>query len=104
MNTPRERFQFFHEAKSPVGAEGWERMYPYYLTSQLEGRPFEDSRFWFADSMHWSRAVHPFDSIGAEAVYYGCGVNGARSIVLPTSLGLDVRIEDGILTIFERKK
>lgn len=93
------RFAFFHEAKAPAGAEGWERMYPYFLTSQPEGRPSEDARFWFADSMHWSRAVHPFDSIGAEAVYYGCGVNGARSIVLPTALGLDVRLVNGYVYI-----
>lgn len=95
----RERFPFFHEAKAPAGAEGWERMYPYYLVSQPEGRPAEDSRFWFIDSMHWSRAVHPFDSIGAEAVYYGCGVNGARSVVLPAALGLDVRVVNGYVYI-----
>lgn len=99
MSGQRERFAFFHEVKAPKGAEGWQRMYPYYLVSQPEGRPAEDSRFWFADSMHWSRAVHPFDSIGAEAVYYGCGVNGARSVVLPASLGLDVRIVNGYVYI-----
>jgi pyruvate,water dikinase len=95
MSTPRDRFPFFHEAKTPDGAQGWERMYPYYLTSQPEGRSLEDSRFWFIDSMHWSRAVHPFDSIGVEAVYYGCGANGARSVVLPAALGLDVRVVNG---------
>jgi len=94
-----DRFAYFHEARAPEGAEGWERMYPYFLTSQPEGRASEDSRFWFADSMHWSRAVHPFDSIGAEAVYYGCGINGARSIVLPAALGLDVRMVNGYVYI-----
>ncbi len=99
MATTRQRFDFLHEAKAPDGAEGWERMYPYFLVSQPEGRALEDSRFWFADSMHWSRAVHPFDSIGAEACYYGCGVNGARSVVLPASLGLDVRMVNGFVYI-----
>ncbi len=99
MNKPRERFAYFHEAEAPAGAEGWQRMYPYFLISQPEGRPVEDARFWFADSMHWSRAVHPFDSIGAEAVYYGCGVNGARSIVLPNALGLDLRVVNGYVYI-----
>ncbi len=94
-----ERFEFFHEAAAPKGAEGWEKMYPYYLVSQPEGRGTEDSRFWFADSMHWSRAVHPFDSIGAEAVYLGVGVNSTRSIALPTSLGLDVRMVNGFVYI-----
>jgi pyruvate,water dikinase len=95
----RTRFEFFHEAKAPAGAEGWQRMYPYFLVSQPEGRDAEDGRFWFADSMHWSRAVHPFDSIGAEAVYYGVGVNSARSIVLPSALGLDVRVVNGYVYI-----
>ncbi|WP_234186732.1 PEP-utilizing enzyme [Shinella sp. NM-101] len=95
----KQRFDFFHEAAPPKGAEGWERMYPYYLTPQAEGRDAEDSRFWFADSMHWSRAVHPFDSIGAEAVYLGVGVNSTRSIALPTSLGLDVRVVSGLVYI-----
>lgn len=95
----KQRFDFFHEAAVPKGAEGWERMYPYYLVSQPEGRGAEDGRFWFADSMHWSRAVHPFDSIGAEAVYLGVGVNSTRSIALPTSLGLDVRMVNGFVYI-----
>lgn len=99
MTSTPKRFAFFHEAKAPAGAEGWERMYPYFLVSQPEGRAHEDSLFWFADSMHWSRAVHPFDSIGAEAVYYGCGVNGARSVVLPAALGLDVRVVNGYVYI-----
>lgn len=99
MTQPRERFDFFHEARTPPGAEGWQRMYPYYLVPQPEGRALEDSRFWFADSMHWSRAVHPFDSVGAEAVYLGVGVNSNRTIVLPSALGLDVRIVNGYVYI-----
>lgn len=99
MSAPKDRFEFFHETKAPKGAEGWERMYPYFLVSQPEGRDSEDKRFWFADSMHWSRAVHPFDSIGAEAVYYGVGCNSTRSIALPVSLGLDVRVVNGYVYI-----
>jgi pyruvate,water dikinase len=99
MGAPKNRFDFFHETTPPRGAEGWERMYPYFLVSQPEGREAEDKRFWFADSMHWSRAVHPFDSIGAEAVYYGVGCNSTRSIALPMSLGLDVRVVNGYVYI-----
>jgi pyruvate,water dikinase len=97
--TKKDRFDFFHEAAPPKGAEGWEKMYPYFLVSQKEGQDIEDSRFWFADTMHWSRAVHPFDSIGAEAVYLGVGVNSTRSIALPTALGLDVRVVNGYVYI-----
>lgn len=99
MATKKKRFDFFHETTTPQGAAGWERMYPYFLVPQAEGRVSEDSRFWFADSMHWSRAVHPFDSIGAEAVYMGLGVNSTRSIALPTSLGLDMRVVNGFVYI-----
>jgi pyruvate,water dikinase len=99
MTNRTDRFAFINEATAPEGARGWERMYPYFLTSQPEGAQRENERFWFIDSMHWSRAVHPFDSIGAEAVYYACGVNSARSIVLPTALGLDVRVVNGYVYI-----
>jgi pyruvate,water dikinase len=94
-----QRFPFFHEAGVPDGAQGWERMYPYYLVPQQEGRALEDSRFWFADTMHWSRCVHPFDSIGVEAVYLAAGQNSTRIFVLPTALGLDVRVVNGYVYI-----
>ncbi len=93
------RFPFFHEAAPPAGAEGWETMYPYFLVPDEETREEEDSRFWFADTMHWSRGAHPFDSIGAEAVYLGAGQNSTRIFVLPPSLGLDVRIVHGYVYI-----
>ncbi|MCL2715823.1 MAG: HAD-IIA family hydrolase, partial [Alphaproteobacteria bacterium] len=99
MSRRRDRFDFFHEVTQPEGAEGWERMYPYFLVSQPEGREAEDGKFWFSDSVHWARAVHPFDSIGAEAVYYGAGYSSARSIALPTSLGLDLRMFNGFVYI-----
>lgn len=99
MTTGKKRFPFIREAVPPKGAEGWERMYPYYLVSQPEGQGLEDSRFWFVDSMHWSRAVHPFDSIGAEAVYLGVGQNSTRIFVLPAALGLDVRVVNGFVYI-----
>ncbi|WP_166875589.1 PEP-utilizing enzyme [Salinibacterium sp. ZJ450] len=94
-----DRFPFFREFQPPAGAEGWERMYPYFLTSQPEGERLEDARLWFADTMHWSRAVYPLDSIGAEAVYLGAGQNSARIFALPTSLGLDMRVVNGYVYI-----
>ncbi|MEU8250284.1 PEP-utilizing enzyme [Nonomuraea sp. NPDC048916] len=93
------RFPFFDEAQTPDGATGWESMYPYFLVPSEETREEENSRFWFADTMHWSRGVHPFDSIGAEAVYLGAGQNSTRIFVLPTSLGLDVRVVNGYVYI-----
>jgi pyruvate,water dikinase len=74
-------------------------MYPYFLVPSEETRDEENSRFWFADTMHWSRGAHPFDSIGAEAVYLGAGQNSTRIFVLPVSLGLDVRVVNGYVYI-----
>ena len=78
MTENQRRFPFFHEVPAPEGAENWRSMYPYYLVPGQERRDEEDSGFWFADTMHWSRGVHPFDSIGAEAVYLGAGQNSTR--------------------------
>ena len=93
------RFPFFREWAPPAGAEDWASMYPYFTVPQPEGQEDEDGRLWFADTMHWSRAVHPLDSIGAEAVYLGAGQNSARIFALPTSLGLDMRIVNGYVYI-----
>jgi pyruvate,water dikinase len=99
MSQDTTRFPFFHEAKAPEGAEGWESMYPYYLVPSEETRGHEDAQFWFADTMHWSRGCHPFDSIGAEAVYLGVGTFSTRIFALPVSLGLDVRVVNGYVYI-----
>lgn len=99
MTHTEHRFPFFHEVPAPEGAENWRSMYPYYLVPSEETQAEEDSGFWFADTMHWSRGVHPFDSIGAEAVYLGAGQNSTRIFVLPTALGLDVRVMNGYVYI-----
>ncbi|WP_127128727.1 PEP-utilizing enzyme [Georgenia sp. SYP-B2076] len=99
MTETTRRFPFFDEAEPPAGAEGWESMYPYYLVPSEETREHENAQFWFADTMHWSRGCHPFDSIGAEAVYLGVGTFSTRIFALPVSLGLDVRVVNGYVYI-----
>lgn len=99
MSETTRRFPFFDEAETPAGAEGWETMYPYFLVPAEETREHENAQFWFADTMHWSRGCHPFDSIGAEAVYFGAGAFSTRIFALPVSLGLDVRIVNGYVYI-----
>jgi pyruvate,water dikinase len=99
MTNEVNRFPFFHEAEVPAGGEGWESMYPYYLVPGAETREHEDKQFWFADTMHWSHGCHPFDSIGAEAVYLGVGTFSTRIFALPVSLGLDVRVVNGYVYI-----
>lgn len=99
MSDDPVRFPFFHEVSAPEGAEGWESMYPYYMLPRKETRAWEDSLLWFADTLHWSRGTHPFDSVTAEAVYLGAGQNSTRIFVLPTSLGLDMRVMNGYVYI-----
>jgi pyruvate,water dikinase len=99
MIDSKARFAFFNESTTPAGAEGWESMYPYFLVPHADTRDEENGRLWFADTMHWSRGCHPFDSIGAEAVYLGAGQNSTRIFVLPAALGLDVRIVNGYVYI-----
>ncbi|MGY1620729.1 PEP-utilizing enzyme [Geodermatophilus sp. SYSU D00965] len=99
MTQDHPRFPYFSEAPTPAGAEGWQSLYPYFLVPSEETREEEDSRLWFADTMHWSRGALPFDSIGAEAVYLGAGQNSTRIFVLPASLGLDVRMQKGYVYI-----
>lgn len=93
------RFAFFHEIEPPPGGEGWEAMYPYYLVPSAETRAEEESRLWFADTMHWSRGCYPFGSVIAEAAYLGAGQNSTRIFALPASLGLDLRVQHGYVYI-----
>ena len=99
MTQDSPRFPYFSEAPVPAGAEGWQSLYPYFLVPHEETQDEENSRLWFADTMHWSRGALPFDSIGAEAVYLGAGQNSTRIFVLPASLGLDVRMQNGYVYI-----
>ena len=99
MTQDTPRFPYFSEAPVPAGAEGWQSLYPYFLVPHEETQDEENSRLWFADTMHWSRGALPFDSIGAEAVYLGAGQNSTRIFVLPASLGLDVRMQNGYVYI-----
>ncbi|MPZ83090.1 MAG: hypothetical protein GEV28_22940 [Actinophytocola sp.] len=98
MADPR-RFAYFRETEPPRGGEGWESMYPYYLVPAEETRTEEESRLWFADTMHWSRGCHPLDSVIAEAAYLGAGQNSTRIFALPASLGQDVRVHHGYVYI-----
>jgi pyruvate,water dikinase len=73
------------------GAEGWERMYPYYTRF----RPEDDQRFWFYNSMHFPEPMPAFDVITAEVPYSGMGAYTTRVFAFPTALGIDHRIVNG---------
>ena len=59
------RFPSPFETTTPPGAEGWEKMYPYYLLFSEENREYEDGGLWFQDGMHHPEVLYPFDTMPA---------------------------------------
>jgi len=93
------RFPSPFELPTPVGAEGWERMYPYYATFSEDRRDMEDSRFWFFDSMHYPEPVYPFDLIFPEHTWVVASQNITRVFAVPSALGLDHRVINGYVYV-----
>ena len=60
--TTDRRFPSPFSVATPEGAEGWEGMYPPYLLFSEENRDWEDSTFWFYDSLHRPEVEVPFNS------------------------------------------
>ena len=85
------------ELPVPAGAEGWEKIYPYYLVFQDALKAEEDEKFWFCDSQHWPTVFKPFETIGAEFAVKCLGQYNARHLMIPTAQGIDYRIHLGYL-------
>ncbi|WP_394160745.1 PEP-utilizing enzyme [Galactobacter valiniphilus] len=81
----------------PAGAEGWEKIYPYYLTFQDELKAEEDAKFWFCDSQHWPTVFKPFETIGGEFAVKCLGQVNARHLMIPNANGIEFRIHLGYL-------
>ena len=91
----QQRFQYLDEVSAPEGAEGWERMYPYYLVSSEVTRQRDHDNFWFAETLHYSKVQYPFDSIVVEAIWLGLSQYASRIFSFPFSMGMDARIVNG---------
>ncbi len=91
----QQRFQYLDEVLTPEGAEGWERMYPYYLVSSGVTRQRDRDNFWFAETLHYSKVQYPFDSIVVEAIWLGLSQYASRVFAFPFSMGMDARIVNG---------
>lgn len=83
------------EVPTPEGAEGWEHLYPYYMLFSDDRRAVEEKQFWFHDSMHYPRAMFPFDMVMPEQTHLILNQNTTRYMVVPTALGIDHRIVNG---------
>ncbi|UVI37340.1 PEP-utilizing enzyme [Brevibacterium spongiae] len=81
----------------PAGAEGWEKIYPYYLVFQDSLKEIEDEKFWFCDSQHWPTVFKPFETIGGEFAVKCLGQYNARHLMIPNANGIDFRIHHGYL-------
>src|SRR5215210_1481677 len=83
------------EVPSPEGAEGWERLYPYYMQFSEDRRDSEGEEFWFQDSMHYPEPMYPFDLLMPENTWVVLNQNTTRVFRVPTALGIDHRVVNG---------
>ena len=79
------------ELAVPAGAEGWEKLYPYYLVFQDKLKDAEDSKFWFCDSQHWPTVFKPFETIGCQFAVKCLGQYNARHHMIPNANGIEFR-------------
>ncbi|WP_369045772.1 PEP-utilizing enzyme [Sinomonas sp. P10A9] len=85
------------ELPVPAGAEGWEKLYPYYLVFQDKLKEQEDAKFWFCDSQHWPTVFKPFETIGGEFAVKCLGQYNARHLMIPNANGIEFRVHLGYL-------
>ncbi len=84
---------------TPKGAEGWERMYPYYLHFSDDNRAYEDGQLWFQDGMHHPEVLYPFDTITHECWRVALGQYNTRVFDVPPAYGIEQRVLNGYLYI-----
>ncbi|MBI4777705.1 hypothetical protein HY792_02095 [Candidatus Desantisbacteria bacterium] len=94
-----KRFQSPFKVKTPEDAEGWEKMYPYYLLFSDDLRDFEENGFWFCDTMHHPIPLYPFDVITAESWGPSLGQYNSRIFIVPPAMGIAQRVLNGYLYI-----
>lgn len=86
------RFPSPFEIEGPEGVEGWEELYPYSVTFGEHRKDYEDNRFWFWDSMHWGKALTPWDSTFFETAITTLSQMNSRHYRIPPADGIDFRV------------
>ena len=97
MAVESKRFISPYDDAAPAGAEGWEELYPYFLTFRDNLREAEEAKFWFADLAHWPRVFKPFDTIMVEYACKCLGQYNTRHYMIPPANGIDYRVHNGYL-------
>jgi pyruvate,water dikinase len=97
MKQRSRAFQNPSHVDTPVGAEGWESMYPAYLLFGDEMRERDEQKLWFFDQMHNPEPLYPFDLIMPESWLVSLNQYTTRVWNLPTALGIEHRIVNGYL-------
>ena len=67
--------------ETPAGAEGWERLYPYYAVFSEDRRDYEEPKFWFHDAMHYPEPMYPFDLLMPENTWLILNQNTTNSLI-----------------------
>ncbi len=86
------RFPSPFEIEGPEGIEGWEELYNYSSTFSEHRKDYEDNRFWFWDSMHWGKALTPWDATFFEVAIASLSQMNSRHYRIPPADGIDYRI------------
>ena len=95
QSKPMSKFPSPYDLRAPAAADGWERLYPYYLRFQDNLRAAEDAKFWFCDSQHWPQPFKPFDAVTVEFAVKCLGQYNTRHYLIPPANGIDYRIHLG---------
>lgn len=90
-----ERFPSPFEIETPPGAEGWRDLYPYSVPFSEDRRDYEESLFWFQDSVHWGAVLTPWDSTFMEHALASLSQYNTRHYVVPPAMGVDFRVLNG---------
>ncbi len=90
-----ERFPSPFDAEVPPGAEGWEDLYTYSLPFSDDRRDYEDSTFWFQDSIHWADPLTPWEATWYEYAIASLSQYNTRHYLIPPALGIDYRVLNG---------
>ncbi len=99
IQTSERRFPSPFDVATPLGAEGWEHMYPYYLLFSEDNREWEEQALWFQDGIHHPEVLLPFDTITHEAWRTALGQFNTRIFAVPPAYGIEQRILNGYLYI-----